>query len=395
MPSGTVPENYGMQRQMQIYMAGLGGDRPDHPVSIEGWRAAARERLNDAAFDYLDGGAGTETTMQANISAFQRRRIAPRMLRGVDKRDLSVRVLGRTLPAPLMTAPIGVLGILHDGAETAVARAAASFGIPSVLSTVSSHTLEDVAAAAEDAPKWFQLYWGKDRDLTASLLKRAEAAGYSALVVTLDTTLLSWRERDIRNGYLPFLHGSGLANYFSDPAFRAKLDDPPEENPAQAILHFAQNFSDASLTWDDLLYLREHTRLPIVLKGILRVDDARRALDHGADGLIVSNHGGRQMDGAVAALDVLPAISDAVGKEMDVLFDSGVRSGADILKAVALGARAVLIGRPYAYGLAVGGESGVRDVLGNLLADLDLSMGLAGCRSFAEVDPDLLASTNG
>lgn len=382
--------NPGMQRQMQIYLGGLSGDRPEQPVSIARLRERAREAITAPAFDYLDGGAGSEDTLRENRRALEQWRIVPRMLRGVEKRDLSVRVLGQRFSSPVLLAPIGVLSILHEDAEIAVARAAASQDVPFVLSTVSSYTLEDVARAAGDVPRWFQLYWGRNPEFTVSLLERAEKAGYSAIVVTLDTMLLSWRERDISHAYLPFLAGEGLANYFSDPVFCAALDEPPEENPSQAVLYFAQIFSDASLTWDDVAFLEANTRLPIILKGVLHPDDARRALDHGADGVIVSNHGGRQMDGAVAAVDMLPDVVDAVGAEMPVLFDSGIRSGADVIKALALGAQAVLLGRPYGYGLAVRGEDGVRDVVANLIADFDLSMGLAGCRSAAEIDRGLL-----
>lgn len=382
--------NRGMQRQMQIYLGGLGGDRPEQPVSLVRLREMAREMLDAPAFDYLDGGAGTEETIQENRRAFERWRIVPRMLRGVEQRDLGVRVLDQTFSSPLLLAPIGVLSIVHDDGELAAARAAASLDVPLILSTVSSYSIEDVADVMGAAPRWFQLYWGKNPEFTVSLLERAEKAGYSAVVVTLDTMLLSWRERDITHAYLPFLEGKGLANYFSDPVFRAALDEPPEENPSQAILYFAQIFSDASLTWDDVAFLEANTKLPIILKGILHPEDARRALDHGADGVIVSNHGGRQMDGAVAALEMLPEVVESVGSEMPVLFDSGIRSGSDILKTLALGAQAVLLGRPYGYGLAVRGEDGVRDVVANTLADLDLSMGLAGCRSVREVDRKLI-----
>lgn len=387
---GSRFDNVGLERQYQVYLAGLGGERPAQPVSVDALEARAAEMLTPEAYGYLAGAAGSEDTVRANREAFRRWRIVPRVLRGVEARDLGIDLLGHRLPAPYLLAPIGVLSILHPEAERAVARAAASLGVPVVLSTVSSYTLEEVAAEMEDVPRWFQLYWGRHREFTASLLHRAEAAGYSALVVTLDTMLLSWRERDVQNAYLPFLHGEGLANYFSDPVFRAALDEPPEENPTQAVLYFAQIFSNPALTWDDLAFLRETTRLPILLKGILHPDDARRALDAGVDGLIVSNHGGRQMDGAVAALDALPGIVDAVGARTTVLFDSGIRRGADLLKAVALGARAVLLGRPYAYGLSVAGEEGVREVLLNFTADLDLTLGLAGCRSISEVTTEML-----
>jgi len=383
-------ESLGMQRQLQIYLAGMAQQKPATPVSYEALKAKAREVMTPEAYDYVAGGAGSEDTMRANREAFRRWRIVPRLLRDVAARDLSVEVFGQTLRAPVLLAPIGVLSIVHEGAEVAVARAAAALGVPMILSTASSRSIEQVAEANGQANRWFQLYWPKSNDFAASLVRRAEAAGYSALVVTIDTYLLAWRDRDIDNAYLPFLYGEGLANYFSDPVFRAALDEPPEANPRQAILYFAQEFGNASLTWDDLRFLRQHTRLPILLKGILHPDDARKALDHGVDGLIVSNHGGRQMDGSLAALDALPPIVEAVQGNLPVLFDSGIRRAADVFKALALGARAVLLGRPYVFGLGVGGEQGVQDVVRNLLADLDLTLALAGCRSFADVGRESL-----
>jgi lactate 2-monooxygenase len=391
--SDVAPRMYGMERQLQIYLAGMQGQRPTTPMNYEQLEEQARQRLTVEAYGYVAGGAGGEETMRANRAAFERWQIVPRMLRNVGERDLRAQVLGTTLPAPLMLAPIGVQSIVHPEAEVAVARAAASIGVPFILSTASSKTMEEVAQAADAAGKstrWYQLYWGRDPELTASFLARAERAGYGAIVVTLDTPLLSWRERDISLAYLPFLQGEGIANYLSDPVFRASLAQPPEENPQAAIMRFVQVFSNPTLTWDDLKFLREHTSLPILLKGILHPDDARRALDAGAAGLIVSNHGGRQVDGAVAALDALPGIVAAVQGRAPVLFDSGIRRGADIFRAVALGASAVLLGRPYMWGLTLGGEAGVRDVVLNTLADLDLTLALSGYTSCAQLTPDVL-----
>jgi isopentenyl diphosphate isomerase/L-lactate dehydrogenase-like FMN-dependent dehydrogenase len=390
-PVARAAASPGMERQLDLYLRGLSGQTPDLPVAPEAMRAAARAALAPEAWSYLDGGAGTGDTMDANRAAFRRRRLVPRMLRGADDRDLRVTLFGQTFRAPLLFAPIGVGGILHDEAELAVARAAHALDLPLVLSTAASRTLEDVAEALGDTPRWFQLYWGKNDDVTASLVGRAEAAGYTALVVTLDTTILAWRDRDLDLGYLPFLHGDGLANYFADPAFRAALDEPPEDNPTQAILYFASIFSNPGLTWDDLAWLRRQTRLPIILKGILHPDDARRATNHGMDGVVVSNHGGRQVDGAVAALDALPRVAEAAGERLTVLFDSGIRRGGDVLKALALGAEAVLVGRPWAYGLAAGGEDGVRHVMHNLLAETDLALGLTGHATVADLGPDALA----
>jgi isopentenyl diphosphate isomerase/L-lactate dehydrogenase-like FMN-dependent dehydrogenase len=294
------------------------------------------------------------------------------------------------MPAPLMLAPIGVQSIVHPDGELATGRAAAELGVPSILSTASSYTMEEVAGQMGDAPRWYQLYWPNDPELAASFLKRAEQAGYGAVVVTLDTWLLAWRPRDLEQAYLPFLKGIGTANYFSDPVFRAGLEKPPEEDLQAAVGHWVGNYSDPTVTWERLAMLREATELPIVLKGIQHPDDARRAVDEGVDGILVSNHGGRQVDGAIGSLDALPGIVDVVPDEFPVLFDSGVRNGSDAFKALALGARAVVIGRPYVWGLAVGGEQGVRHVVRGLLAELDLTLALSGHTDFADVGPDAL-----
>jgi len=290
----------------------------------------------------------------------------------------------------VLLGPVGVQGIIHGDADLASVRAAASLGVPFVLSTLSSRSIEDVAQAMGNAPRWFQLYWGKDHELTSSMLRRAKRSGYSALVVTLDTAMLGWRERDLQHPHLPFLLGQGLANYFTDPVFRSRLAETPEADPAAAIRLWASLFSNTALTWSDLTWLRQQTRMPILLKGILHPDDARHALDAGVDGIIVSNHGGRQVDGAIAALDALPAVATAIQQKVPVLFDSGIRYGSDAVKALALGARAVLLGRLYLWGLAVAGEQGVRDVVQNFLAEFDLTLGLSGYKSCRELDASAL-----
>ena len=296
---------------------------------------------------------------------------------------------GLRSPAPFLLAPVGVLSIVHADAELAVARASKATGVPMVLSSAASTPLEDVAAL--DPPRWFQLYWWGDPELAERLVRRAEAAGYGAIVVTVDTLTLGWRPRDLRNGYLPFLQGEGFAQFFSDPAFLARLEKPPADDRATASLMALAAFSNLGLTWDDLARLREWTSLPVLLKGVLRQDDAKRALDHGVDGLVVSNHGGRQVDGSVAALDALAEVREAVGPDAVVLMDSGIRTGADVVKAVALGADAVLLGRPYAYGLAVGGQEGVEAVITQLAAEIDLTLALAGARSVGELDASFVA----
>ena len=376
--------------QNAIYREGLQGRRPELPIDVDELQRLASERMTPEAYGYVAGGASSEDTMRANLDAFRRWRIVPRMLRDVGTRDLSTTVLGTDLSAPVLLAPVGVQSIVHADAELAVARAASDVGVPVVLSTASSTTLEQVAETVGDAPKWFQLYWPSDDELAASFLQRATGAGYDAVVVTLDTWILGWRPRDLQQAYLPFLQGEGVANYLADPVFRSRLDRSPEEDPVAAIQHFTAVFSDPTVTWERLDLIRENTTLPILLKGILHPDDARRALEHGMDGVVVSNHGGRQVDGAVGALDALPGVVAAVDGEVPVLFDSGVRTGSDAFKAVALGAAAVLLGRPWVYGLAAGGEDGVRHVLRNFLADLDLAFALSGCRTLAEAGPDNL-----
>ncbi|MDX1579258.1 MAG: alpha-hydroxy-acid oxidizing protein [Gemmatimonadota bacterium] len=373
-----------MERQLGFYRAGLAGSPPDFPVRYDELERRAREALSDTAYDYVAGSAGSEDTARENRRAFERWRIVPRMLRDVSERDLSTEIFGTRLESPVMLAPLGVQGILHPDAERASARAAASLGVPLVLSTVSSTPLEDIAPLMGDVPHWYQLYWPAEPALAESLIARAETAGFGAIVITLDAALLGWRPRDLEHAYLPFLYAEGLANYFSDPVFRASLERPPEEDPRAAVLRVAEVFAHPALGWNDLAFARERTELPILLKGILAPEDARRALDAGIDGLIVSNHGGRQVDGAISALDALPGIVDAAD-ETPVLFDSGIRGGSDIFKALALGARACLVGRPYALALGLAGEEGVREVLLNLLAELDLTMALSGCRSVAEI----------
>ena len=385
-------KNPGADRQQEVYGQGmLMGETPDIPPNFEELEQRALEAMSDEAFAYVKGGAGSEDTVSENRRAFRKHRIVPRMMRGVAERDLSTEVLGQELPAPVVLAPIGVQSIIHEDGELGAAEAARDVGVPMCLSSASSETLEDVSEELGETPKWFQLYWSKNRDVAASFVSRAEDAGYEALVVTLDTPMMGWRERDVSHGYLPFLDGEGVANYLSDPAFRDLLTDPPEENLDAALSEFLDVFGDASLTWDDLDWLTDQTDLPVVLKGILHPDDARKAVEKGAAGVVVSNHGGRQVDNAIGALDALPGIVDEIGDDADVLFDSGIRRGADAIVALALGADTVLLGRPYAYGLALDGAEGVREVLKNFLADLDLTLALTGHTTVDDLDRDIFA----
>ncbi len=418
--------NFGHKRQEAIYVAGFAGRRPVVPTAPKALEQAALRTLNKDAAAYFAGGAGLERTAAANEAAFDRHGIIQRMMRDVSARELSVTLFGRTLPLPMLLAPIGILEMAHRQADVAAARAAAAAGIPFITSSQASRTMEQVAAASGAGPRWFQLYWSSRDELTESFIDRAERAGYEAIVVTLDTTMLGWRNRDLDRGYLPFLRGRGIANYVSDPVFQSlsvdhaamprpkpglgliwsllELLSAYSGGPAQrlapdaalaSVRRFLAIYSRPDLTWEDLPFLRTRTRLPILLKGIVHPDDARQAIAAGMDGIIVSNHGGRQVDGAVAALDALPRVVEAVAGQVPVLFDSGIRTGSDILKALCLGAAAVLIGRPYIWGLALAGQAGVADVIGNLAAELDLTMGLSGRRTIRELDLEVIQSTSG
>jgi lactate 2-monooxygenase len=399
----------GRERQADIFLGGAVGRRARIPFDAAALEERARSSMTKQAFAYVAGAAGAEETMRANQRAFERIAIVPRMLRDVSARDASVELFGRRLPVPVLLAPIGVLELAHREADVAAARAAASVGVPAIFSSQASRPMEEVAAAMGDAPRWFQLYWSTSDELVASFIGRAERCGCEAIVITLDTTLLGWRTRDLELAYLPFLRGRGIAQYTSDPVFREIVRERgrtrstqrptlgglrtlrelrrnvQELDPRAAVQTFTEIYSRPSLRWDDLLRIRDLTSLPVLLKGILHPDDARRALDAGFDGIIVSNHGGRQLDGAAATLDALPPIVEVIGNRIPILLDSGIRTGSDVLKALALGATAVLLGRPYVYGLAIDGEAGVREVLLNLLADFDLALGLSGAAAASDL----------
>ncbi len=415
------PPGAGQQRQTEIYLAGVRGRRAAVPFAAAKLERLARQRMSPQAFAYVAGGAGAESTIAANRAAFDRWRIVPRVLRDVSDRDLSVELFGRRLPTPFLLAPVGVLELAHRDADVAVAKAAAAEGVPMIFSNQASCPMEACAQEMGDGARWFQLYWSTADDLVASFLDRAEACRCDSIVVTLDTKMLGWRSRDLDFAHLPFATGRGIAQYTSDPVFRSMVEPGTVERsgrPTPAAIRalvqatrsypgsFRENlrsgmgiaavrkvmevYSRPSLTWDDFTWLRTRTRLPIVVKGILHPDDARLAVEHGLDGIVVSNHGGRQVDGSIGSLDALPAVAEAVGGRIPVLLDSGVRGGADAFKALALGATAVLVGRPYVYGLALGGEQGVREVIRNFVADFDLTLALSGCRSVSELGPQCL-----
>jgi lactate 2-monooxygenase len=376
--------------QNEIYFKGLRGVKPKLPVDFKGLAAKARAAMPDNVLSYVAGGCGDELTQDINVSAFERWGLIPRMMMDCSKRDLSVELFGKRWLSPLFMAPIGVLGICaQDGhGDLAAAKAAALTGVPMVASTLSNDPLEAVAMDIGGGTGFFQLYTPNDIPLAESLVQRAEAAGFKGIVVTLDTSVLGWRPRDLNDANFPQLRGHALANYFSDPRFRALLGKPPEEDLAAAVMLVLQLFGKP-LTWADLPWLRSLTKLPLILKGICHPDDARRAIDGGVDAIYCSNHGGRQANGGASALDMLPAVVAASGKT-PVLFDSGIRSGTDIVKALALGAKAVGVGRPYAYGLALDGVDGIVHVLRCLLAEADLLMAVDGYPTLADLRPDAL-----
>src|SRR3989442_68701 len=381
MPEASFP--FGPATQAEIYVGGA----DDLPLDPDEWESRAQTVLDSGPFDYIAGGAGGESTMQANRDAFARWSLRPAMLGGNLQRDLHVSVLGTSSPVPFFLAPVGVLSAARPEGDLAVARAVAASGVPWVVSTAASASMETIADAMGSTPHWYQLYWVNDREVVASLVHRAEATGFAAIVLTLDTLQLSWRVRDLHNRYLPFIHGEGIGQFTSDPVFRSRLSVSPEEDPQGAGAAMVGMFSNLALGWDDLAWLRERTRLPLLAKGVLRADDARRVLDAGFQGVIVSNHGGRQVDGAVAALDALVEVRDALWDSAVILMDSGIRRGADVVKALALGADAVLLGRPYVYGLAVAGQAGGGRVIRKLTAADDLTLGLICGRDVKAPDP--------
>jgi lactate 2-monooxygenase len=475
-PQDPVAAARGISRrtQSEIYRAGISGTRPRVPVDADALEAAARRALSAEAFAYIAGGAGAERTVAANRTAFGRWQVWPRPLRDVSARDLSIDFLGTRRSTPLLLAPLGVMELARAGADVAVARAAASLGVPYTLSNQASTPMEEVARDAAGAARLFQLYWSGSDELNASLLRRAEASGCEAIVVTLDTHLLGWRTRDLDLAYLPFTRGLGIAQYTSDPVFqqlvrervrastssatgtgrsatgsehsatgsehsatgtgrsatgserpasdatraaappvkltaktvmagvqiarkgaavtgsRSVRDNLRSPLPRAAVETFLDVFSTPALTWNDIAKARQWTSLPILLKGIVHPDDAIRALDAGMDGIWISNHGGRQIDQSVPTLDVLPMIADRIAGRVPIVFDSGVRQGSDVFIALALGATAVALGRPYAYGLGIAGEEGVREVVRNVLAELDVTLGLSGHTSFADVGLEAL-----
>lgn len=416
-------KSFSRERQTHIFLGNLRGKNRTIPVSFDKLRNAAKTNMSKEAYAYITGSAGRETTKKSNRSDFKKWKIIPRMLNDVSECSTEVTIFGKKYPAPFLLAPIGVLDMAHPDADLAVAKAAAAENVPFVFSSQASVDMETCSAAMGDSPRWFQLYWSTSDDLVKSFVHRAESCDCEAIVLTLDTTMLGWRPRDLDLDYLPFLRGRGIAQYTSDPVFRELMktslgdaDNPPKltwksikalikmaknypggfwsnllsEDPRRAVKTFIECYSRPSLTWDDLSFLRSLTDLPIILKGILNPDDARKAIERDMDGIIVSNHGGRQVDGAVSTIEALPEIAKEINGEIPILMDSGIRSGSDIFKAIALGADAVLLGRPYTYALAIAGQQGVQEVIQNYRAEFELTMALSGCRLVDEINTERL-----
>jgi lactate 2-monooxygenase len=413
-----MPQN-ALDRQREIYLNGFAGKHPLIPTHFNRLEKTAKKVISKQAYAYIAGGAGLESTMRSNRDGFEKIQIIPRMLKNVSTRDMSIELWGKKLPSPFFLSPIGVLEMVHAEADLAVGKAATSMNFPMVFSNQASKPMEEVSAVMGEGTRLFQLYWSKSNDLVASFVQRAERCGCSGIVVTLDTTMLGWRTRDLDLAYLPFLEGKGIAQYTSDSVFQKLMDDPDPNppvkrkitmqsilgliqmtqnypgggflkklksgRPIKAVQKFISIYSNPAVTWVDLKFLRTITKLPIILKGILHPDDARKAIDYGVDGIYVSNHGGRQVDGSISTIQALPTIAAAVNKQLPILFDSGIRGGTDAFRALALGATAVGIGRPYVYALALGGETGVRELLKNYQADFELTMGLSGCSAVQEI----------
>lgn len=428
----SPPKDYGgtgRASQGQIYTAGALGHKPLVPTDPVALELAASTKMTPEAYWYVAGSAGMQRTSEANVSAFDRYRIVPRMLRDVSDRSTATKVLNTHLPAPVMFAPIGVLEMAHVQSEIAVAKAASELGVPMILSTQGSTPMEQTAAALSAAPMWYQLYWSNNNDLMRSLVTRAEKAGAQAIVVTLDTHTLGWRTRDLDLAFLPFARGMGLAQYFSDPVFldlvRQRVENPPPKPegvaiprpttkvfgtlwsqashypgntlanlfssyPRAAVDTFLDVFPCPGIKWSDLALLRQTTSLPIVLKGIQSAADAELALLNGVNAIVISNHGGRQVDGAIASVDALEAVAREMEGRIPILFDSGIRSGADVFKALALGASAVFVGRPWLYGLALDGANGAKAVMERIIAELDITMALSGVKNLSEINRECI-----
>ncbi|KAA9028572.1 alpha-hydroxy-acid oxidizing protein [Niallia endozanthoxylica] len=355
----------------------------DFPLTFEEWEQQAAENMLPGGFGYASTGAGRGETEKRNAEAFSKWAIVPRILQDVSTVDMSVKLFGRSYKTPFFLAPIGVQVLAYEEAERATAKAAAVMEIPLIVSTVSTCSLEEIAEAVPSAPKWFQLYFSSVHpELSYSMVERAEKSGYEAIVITVDTVMAGWREQDIRSGFSPLALGYGKGNYVNDPVFMKSLPNHDQESVIASIF---ENIQHPNLTWKDIAEVKKRTSLPVLIKGILHPEDAKIAVEYGVDGIIVSNHGGRQLDGVIASIDALPEIVEAVKGQIPILLDSGVRRGIDAVKALALGAAGVLIGRPFLYGLAAAGQKGVEKVLERFIQETEVSLALSGMADLKQI----------
>ncbi|KOS16679.1 putative lactate 2-monooxygenase [Escovopsis weberi] len=390
------PAAYCLYIRTLVHDAVFVGTAPVVTADPNALQQQAEKMMNRAGYDYIRGGTGEGASLDANRRAFRQWQLIPRVLTPTNPRDLSVTLFGEKYDSPILMAPFGIQGVIHQDKEIGVAAACAALRVPFILSTAASTSFEDLVHAVPSSPKWYQLFWPRDDELTVSLLARARACEFKVLVVTLDVWTMTWRPLDLDHANFGRLIANGSRIGLTDPVFLRKFADAtggltPAELKTEADAYWASEVvPGSSRSWEDLAFLREHWDGPIVLKGIMTTEDALLAAQHGADGIIVSNHGGRQVDGSYGTLDVLPEIVDAVGDRLTVLVDSGFRTGADVIKGLALGAKGVLVGRPVAYGLGIHGRKGAEAVLAGLLADVDTTMGYLGAKSIADLKPSIL-----
>lgn len=357
------------------------------PINTTEFEEAAKKVMDFGPYGYVRSGAGGEETLRKNTAAFSKYSLVPQFLNDVSTINASITLFGRTYPQPFLFAPVGMNKLAHEEGEIAASSAAATYNIPFIQSTVSSYTMEEVKEATGDSPKWFQLYWSSNKEIALNMAKRAEKAGYEAIVLTVDTVMMGWREEDMRNQYSPLKLGLGKANFIADEIFVKGIENLEDETVIQGIL---DSIHHPTLSWDDIAQLRKQTTLPILLKGILHPKDAALAVEKGIDGIIVSNHGGRQLDGVISSLEALPAIVEVVNGKIPVLLDSGIRRGSDVVKAIALGADAVLLGRPYIYALAAGGQAGVEHLISSFIQEIHVSMGLIGAANIEQLGKSMI-----
>lgn len=408
----------------EVYIRGLAGRKSTIPFALEELERLAAVRLPKKAFDYIKTGSGRHRGVMNNRDGFDSFCIRPSMARGMDEIEMSANVLGTNLPIPFLFAPIGVLGMVHPHGDLEMANASRNNGVPMIISNQASYSIESIAHALGKSQRWFQLYFSKSYELVESLISRAENSGYQAIVLTLDTAILGWRTLDLDNAFLPFLYGKGIANYTSDPVFLNMLRAMPKggltnrsfnlsmissvleiyrqfpgglranigsDIPLRAVRKFIEIYSKTDLSWEDISWLRQKTKLPVILKGILRPEDAMKALDYGIDGIVVSNHGGRQIDQVISSVDALCAIKKVVPEEYPLILDSGVRTGTDVLISLALGAKAVLLGRPYVYALGIAGAAGVNAYVQQIAAEFEIVMRLCGISNIHQIDPSIVS----